>query len=254
MAHRIELSSACAVAFALLVCCPPCSSAESKPRGIEGKWLVVSVELAGQKIDNLQGAELTLAGGKKTFKLPSDTVEKGTYTLDETKNPKQIDATTEGKDGTEKGIYALEGDTLKLCLATQGGPRPGEFATKKGTDLILIVLRRAAANQPDDTARRKGQARAFRMGFTGFVHDITPEAVAASRKFVRENGDILAHHIEGVPWAEALSGKPFPKAVARRMGGQEVGDAAEGEGLPGHLARPRRPQGGGQGRAAARRS
>ena len=35
------------------------------------------------------------------------------------------------------------------------------------------------------------------------------------------------------------------------MGGQEIGDAAEGEGLPGHLARPRRPQGGGQGRAAS---
>ena len=63
------------------------------------------------------------------------------------------------------------------------------------------------------------------MGFTGFVYDTTLEAVTASRKFVRENGDILAHHLEGVPWAEALNGRPFPRP-ARRMEGQEVGHAA----------------------------
>ena len=71
----------------------------------------------------------------------------------------------------------------------------------------------AAAQLPTD--KPMGE-RTFRMGFTGFVHDITPEAVSASRKFVRENGDILAHHIEGAPWAEALSGQPFPKALQFR--------------------------------------
>jgi hypothetical protein len=58
------------------------------------------------------------------------------------------------------------------------------------------------------------------MGFTGFVHDTTLEAVAASRKFVRENGDILAHHIEGVPWAEAHQGLPFPKAMLEEWEGK----------------------------------
>ena len=55
------------------------------------------------------------------------------------------------------------------------------------------------------------------MGFTGFVYDISLQAVTNSRTFVRENGDILAHHIEGVPWAEALHGRPFPECHARRM-------------------------------------
>jgi hypothetical protein len=62
--------------------------------------------------------------------------------------------------------------------------------------------------------------RAFRMGFTGFVHDITPQAVAASRKFVRENGDILCHHIEGVPWSEVLTGEPFTKAFLEEWKGK----------------------------------
>src|SRR5687768_15480098 len=63
--------------------------------------------------------------------------------------------------------------------------------------------------------------RPFRMGFTGFVHDITPEAVAASRTLVRENGDILTHHIEGVPWAEAHGGGPFPKAFLDEWEGKK---------------------------------
>jgi hypothetical protein len=67
------------------------------------------------------------------------------------------------------------------------------------------------------------------MGFTGFVHDITAEAVAASRKFVRENGAILAHHIEGVPWTEALNGKPFPKAVLEEWEGKKSATTPKGK-------------------------
>ena len=58
-----------------------------------------------------------------------------------------------------------------------------------------------------------GQSRPFRMGFTAFPYDITAEAVEQTRRFVRENADLIAHHIEGVPWAEALRDAPFPKEV-----------------------------------------
>ena len=123
---------------------------------------------------------------------------------------------TMGNDSGSSSTAQLtvDGDTLKLCLATKGGPRPTEFVAKKGTDHLLIVLRRGGAKPAGDRPAEKAAGkRTFRMGFTGFVHDITPEAVAASRKFCRENGDLLAHHIEGVPWAEALGDKPFPKAL-----------------------------------------
>src|SRR5678809_245633 len=71
--------------------------------------------------------------------------------------------------------------------------------------------------------------RAFRMGFTGFVYDTTPEAVAASRKFVRENGDILAHHIEGVPWTQALNGQPFPKELLEEWEGKKSAPPPNGK-------------------------
>jgi hypothetical protein len=74
--------------------------------------------------------------------------------------------------------------------------------------LLACIVPAFAGESPAPTG-----TRSFFMGFTGFVYDYTPAAVAATHKFVRENGDILAHHIEGVPWKEALSGDPFPAAM-----------------------------------------
>jgi hypothetical protein len=81
--------------------------------------------------------------------------------------------------------------------------------------LALFTCAVQAADAPNGS-------RTFRMGFTGFMHDITPEAIASSRSFVRENGDILAHHIEGVPWAEALHETPFPKAMLEDWEGKKT--------------------------------
>jgi hypothetical protein len=58
------------------------------------------------------------------------------------------------------------------------------------------------------------------MGFTGFPHDFTLEAVKEAQRFCRDNGDIIAHHIEGVPWAEALAGKPFSDELLKEWKGK----------------------------------
>ena len=67
--------------------------------------------------------------------------------------------------------------------------------------------------QDSSAAAAAKQSRSFRMGFTAFPHDFSMEAVEQTRQFVRNNGDLIAHHIEGVPWAEALRDVPFPKEV-----------------------------------------
>jgi hypothetical protein len=70
---------------------------------------------------------------------------------------------------------------------------------------IALVLGTLVEFSVDAAAKQ----RAFRMGFTAFPHDISIEGVAAVKNFVRENGDIIAVHFEGVPWLEAHTGKPF---------------------------------------------
>ena len=62
--------------------------------------------------------------------------------------------------------------------------------------------------------------RCFRMGFTGFPSDITLEAVLEARRFSRQNADILAHHIEGVPWVESLHDKPFSEEMMNNWKGK----------------------------------
>jgi uncharacterized protein (TIGR03067 family) len=213
---------------------------------IDGRWKIVSVEFAGAEVPGLEDAEVLFADGEKTLTVPDGRDEKGTYQLDATKRPARIDSTTDSKTGTERGIYTIQGDSLKLCLATAGGPRPAEFATNQGTDQILIVLRRAAANRDDvkpaptpgvDTSpgpvdsptQKPAGTRSFRMGFTGFVYDMTLEAVTASHEFVRENGDILCHHIEGVPWTEALHDRPFSAELFKEWEGKKSATPPNGK-------------------------
>jgi uncharacterized protein (TIGR03067 family) len=240
----LRFRSTTAAFFAILFAATASAANPDKPTNpakIEGRWKVVSVEFAGAAVPGLAGAELVLSDGKKTFTLPEGRVERGTYRLDPDKEPYEIDSTTEGREGSELGIYNLDGDTLTLCLSAAGGERPADFSPQ-GNDRLRIVLRRDAAQPPDESPDATGDentgepgaaattdppqdkptgARPFRMGFTGFVHDTTLQAVTASRKFVRENGDILAHHIEGVPWAEAHADEPFPAALLEEWEGKK---------------------------------
>jgi len=222
------------------------SAAAEDASKVEGRWKIISVEYAGISVPGFKDAQVMLGGGKRVLTFPDGRVEKGTYRIDADKRPGQMDATTEGREGIERGIYLLERDVLKLCIARNDGPRPREFATKIGSGDLLIVLRRVAAKRAGgnpaktlkDGAGRKPEVavvpksqtntsakpagpRTFRMGFTGFVYDMTLEAVAESHKFVRENGDLLAHHIEGAAWGEALRGEPFPAALLKEWEGKK---------------------------------
>jgi uncharacterized protein (TIGR03067 family) len=75
------------------------------------------------------------------FVLPSETcaqlagarVAKGTSKIDPSKKPKTIDLTAAEGDSAGKtalGIYELEKDSRKVCIAKPGDERPTEFASE----------------------------------------------------------------------------------------------------------------------------
>lgn len=114
---------------------------------LAGTWDLVSMEFMGMKVEIPKDKEmsLTFKGGKITKKEPGKKDEEGTYTVNDTKKPKEIDLTTP-KNGkpteTEmaKAIYMIEGDTLKLAFGgPPGSPRPTAFDAK---EIAIMTFKR----------------------------------------------------------------------------------------------------------------
>ena len=73
------------------------------------------------------------------------TVATGVVKIDSARRPKEIDLLDESGTKNEKtklGIYELEGDIYKYCLAPAGKPRPTELASPEGSGYSLGVSRR----------------------------------------------------------------------------------------------------------------
>jgi uncharacterized protein (TIGR03067 family) len=114
---------------------------------IEGTWLPVEAEMAGEKFPDeiLKTIKLILKGETYTV-LVGDKTDEGTSKLAPDKSPKAIDIT--GTKGPNEGktflaIYELKGDTLRVCYDLSGEKRPSEFATKANTKLYLVTYKRA---------------------------------------------------------------------------------------------------------------
>jgi RNA polymerase sigma factor (sigma-70 family) len=111
---------------------------------ILGTWAYVSVEAKGEKVpEEVKGAKLIFAAEGKFTAMNSKGEKKGgTWKLDPARKPKEI-TTTNDKGKTHRGIYKLDGDTLTICMHQEdGADRPTEFATRKDTKVVLVVLER----------------------------------------------------------------------------------------------------------------
>ena len=123
--------------------------AKKEREKLAGTWKVISAERDGQP-DKVSKDALTTytADGKFSVKFADGTTGDGTYQLDPGQSPKAIDYTMNygpNKGQSHEGIYALEGETLKICRSDPGKPRPKEFATKTDSGQMLFVLARQKA-------------------------------------------------------------------------------------------------------------
>lgn len=93
--------------------------------------------------DHVKQTTIIIKGN--TFRFPGlaedATAREGTFKLDETKNPKEMDSTSTEKE-ISLGIYELEPDSYKICFAPAGKPRPTKFGSERGSDQILQLWQR----------------------------------------------------------------------------------------------------------------
>jgi uncharacterized protein (TIGR03067 family) len=109
-------------------------------------WRFVEIEAEGQKIPEkaFEKDTLVLRGNQFTSYV-SGRIVHGIFKIDPIAKPKTIDIIfTEGpgKGHSQKGIYELDGDTQKICIAMPDQPRPTEFASKAGSGHVMEILKR----------------------------------------------------------------------------------------------------------------
>jgi uncharacterized protein (TIGR03067 family) len=117
--------------------------AQKELTSLGGNWRFSDFLLDGKKIDfgatwQFKGETVT-----ETIGVPR---RSGTVKVEPGKSPKEIDVnftkSSGGQTGLFRGVYELEGDTLTLCVGTDG-KRPEKLESPLGSKTMLIVFKRA---------------------------------------------------------------------------------------------------------------
>ena len=107
---------------------------------MQGTWSLVSAMEDGKSLPEDHVKQTTILVEGNTFRFPGlaedATSKDGTFKLDATKNPKEIDSTSEERE-VSLGIYEVESDKYKVCFAPPGKPRPTNFTSAPGSGQIL---------------------------------------------------------------------------------------------------------------------
>ena len=116
---------------------------------LQGTWTLTGLKIDGQEMSNSMFADAqVVVKGDRFTTTGMGSVYKGLLTLDAAADPPQIDMKFDAgpeKGNTNLGIYKIDGDTWKLCLATRGSVRPTRFAATPGSGFALETLTRGSA-------------------------------------------------------------------------------------------------------------
>lgn len=87
-----------------------------------------------------------------------------------------------------------------------------------GVMLLLLCQRVFAAPAAKAETPAVPPTRPFHLGFTRWPADLTAEGVRTAQDFAHAHGDIVSvMFIGGIPWPEALEGKPFSQDVESNL-------------------------------------
>ena len=117
-------------------------------QNLQGAWRVTALEMNGAAMPAamLANAKIVVDGTRFTS-LGMSAVYEGEMTIDETTNPKSFSlkfAAGPELGAVNRAIYALDGDSWRLCLNIAGGPAPMAFATRMGDGCVLETLTRVS--------------------------------------------------------------------------------------------------------------
>ena len=119
---------------------------------MQGTWVLTKLEVDAKDAPKTTSDTNWIFKGEKLKNVrEGKTTFEGTFKLQPTKSPAQIDIMITAAAGenekklvgmTTKGIYSFDGETLKLCLGATGGDRPAKFSTE-GEGYRVLYLKRS---------------------------------------------------------------------------------------------------------------
>jgi uncharacterized protein (TIGR03067 family) len=123
-----------------------------------GAWACTAAVVDGKPLSDAVVKELRLTIDPHRYRTErgGEVLFDSTYRIDPSKRPRQIEMTaTEGDAAGQPalGIYALEGDTLRMCYVMPGGARPKTFESAPGSKAFLVTWKRTAAESQKPAGR-----------------------------------------------------------------------------------------------------
>jgi uncharacterized protein (TIGR03067 family) len=117
--------------------------AKAERAKFQGTWVLESMQKEGRttRASELPEQITITFSGSKVMSL-GDKEDVATFMVVPSASPREIDLIQDGK--TSQGIYQFKGGKLYICGATKPGQaRPTKFEAPKGSNNMLMVLKRA---------------------------------------------------------------------------------------------------------------
>lgn len=107
---------------------------------LEGMWIIRSASRGGEPFREPVGDKAEFAPNTLTIHSKNDTKTTANIKIDTATSPKQLDISLEDK--TVRGIYEVMDNSLRMCLAKVGEPRPTTLASQPDSENVLLTLER----------------------------------------------------------------------------------------------------------------
>jgi uncharacterized protein (TIGR03067 family) len=136
-------------ALALAASSPAEAGAEKALAALQGTWTLVSLESDGEVQEFPDRPPRWVIKGKDVRYAGQPLAA---LAIDPTTTPRNIDLTFRNPKRVYEGVYAVDGDTLKVCVnrLTEGvKERPLGFATRGKRDWRLLIFKRDKAGAGD---------------------------------------------------------------------------------------------------------
>src|SRR5258708_10780294 len=126
---------------------------------LQGTWNIASTEIDGSAMP--AGGSIVIKGDRFQT-LGMEVTYEGTIKVGTKKKPHTIDmlftkGPEKGKGNTNLGIFAVNGDSWRLCVNMTGKARPKAFSTQEGGGLALQTLTRGTAVKPNAAQKQPAE-------------------------------------------------------------------------------------------------